>query len=164
MPHQPAVRARVDVLAEPVVEQLTLETRLRQRLRRIAADLAPEEKPNRQQPNRVDPALAQSPRPGKGLVSATSWMAISGVRGDQLQQAPRELLEVWLGEMAVECLAVRPFLDGDEAQRVLHGREESVAQTPLLAARVVLHLLELGDELLPLLSKTLDATDNQHHA
>ena len=64
------------------------------------------------------------------MVSATSWMAISGVV---------------------------------EISSNLDGREESVAHTPLLAARVVLHLLELGDELLPLLSKTLDATDNQHH-
>ena len=54
VPHQPAVRARVDVLAEPVVEQLTLEARPRQRLRRIAADLAPEEKPNRQDRTCVD--------------------------------------------------------------------------------------------------------------
>jgi hypothetical protein len=50
----------------------------------------------------------------------------------QLQQATRELVQIRLGEVTVERLAVGPLFDRDEAQRVLDGGEEAVAQAPLL--------------------------------
>ena len=84
-------------------------------------------------------------------------------RVDQFDQAAREFLQVRLGEMAVERLAVGPLLDGDEAERILHGREEPVAQAPLLAAGVVLHLPHQRDELVPLLGPAPDPADHQQH-
>jgi len=71
---------------------------------------------------------------------------------------------VGLGEVAVKRLTVGPFLDRDEAQRVLDGGEEAVAQAPLLAARVVLHPFQQDDQLIAPLWSALDPTDYKHHA
>jgi len=49
-------------------------------------------------------------------------------RIDQLQQAAGELLQMGLGEMAIQRLAVGPFLHGYKAERILDGGVEAVAQ------------------------------------
>ena len=65
--------------------------------------------------------------------------------------------------MLVEGLAVRPLLDGYKAQRILNGGEEAIAQAPFLMTRFLLHLLECGDELIPLFGIALDPTDDDQH-
>ena len=65
-----------------------------------------------------------------------SWIATSG-RSETTSPSPRdELLQVRLAEVPVERLAVRPLLDRDEAERVLDGGEEPVADAAVLEPRV----------------------------
>jgi hypothetical protein len=72
-------------------------------------------------------------------------------------------VQVRFGEVPVERLAVSPFLDGDEAQRILDGREEAVSETSRLTPRIVLHSLEPVDELVPLLGTASNATYYHQH-
>ena len=73
-------------------------------------------------------------------------------------------MEVRLGEVTVERCTVGPLLDGDEAERVLDGCEEAVAQAAILPARVVLHLLEQRNELFAVLGRTPHAADHEQHS
>src|SRR3954451_16149106 len=83
--------------------------------------------------------------------------------GHPLEQPSRELVQMGLGEMAVERVAVGPLLHRHEAQGVLDGGEEPVSQAAILLARVLLHLLEQRDHLIAVLRVAPHPADHEHH-